>query len=153
MKLNIEIDLSDIFTEEDGQDVKTAIKEDIYYRVNTEVKESIKPKIDDIVTTAKKLAIEELSKIELHKLVKECVDNEQIQYGYGKDMMLTKDYIIKEFQSKNGYHDPAKIIEEKVDAYAKELRERYDLVFAAQVVNKLAGQGLLKDDELKKLIS
>jgi len=150
MELNIVIDLSDIYTE-DEKDVKQAIKDEIYYQVSSEVKKTVKIDIEKIVSDAKKIVVKELAELNIQELVKECVDNSDIKYGH-REQLPIKEYIAYEFKENSHFRDPKRIIEDKVGKYAKELRDRYDLVFAAQVVNKLSEQGLLNDDELKKLI-
>ena len=90
------------------------------------------------------LTIEEIIKTE-----KITVD--KINGGGREDITLT-DYIKRHFTSRNNYRNADEVISKEAEKFSKQMKDRYDLLFASQLVAKMSNAGMLKDDVAKILL-
>lgn len=151
-KIKIQVELDDLWIEED-ESIDDAIKNHIVLTVTHDIWAKIKGKVDSDI--AKKIT-KEIDE-SLHQKIQERIDLliEHDTYkveGRGEAVSIKK-MITDKFEEKTNYHySVTEGIDRSAKRFAEELRERYDLINAAQIVTKLSEKGLLKDDNIKKLL-
>lgn len=171
MKINVTIDLSDFYTQDDSNSFSDEIKSEIAYRVKQSVWAEFEKKALEQVTSLVKHEFEKQKTKHIEKLVKKVVLTEKIKKSsYDSEPVTIEDYV-KETLSKD-YFSPSnnaesvmrgmiQSFERKFESevkqnstdIAKELKDRYDLLFASQLVAKLNENGMLKDNVAKLLLS
>jgi len=151
MKLTVNIDLEEIFCEED-ETIKEAIKNDVVYQVQKSVREKLKEDLTRVADEAKKEVVDSFKDGHILEICKEVIADKGIKYSYSSDKMPLDEYLVKAFEDSRNYEGIFKHIDRVAENFSNKVKEKYDFKFAAQVVNKLSEQGLLKDDEIKKLI-
>jgi hypothetical protein len=83
-------------------------------------------------------------------MIKARIRNENGHMEDGEISIET--YIKNKFQNDSGWSSPNDRIEKLAKSFADEMKKRYDLLFATQIVSKMSTNGLLKDDVLKQLV-
>jgi len=170
MKITVVVDLSEFYTEEDGQSFSNEIKNEIASRVKTQVWKDFQ---DLALEELKLLVNAEFTKVKemnLNKIVEDIFANEKLKKNQNStEMISVKDYITEKikndyFSERNNaeaiFKNLISNFENKFnlelkntsDALGKELKQRYDLLFASQIVTKLNEQGLLREDVAKILL-
>ena len=66
--------------------------------------------------------------------------------------MTLKEYILYQIQNNTGWNSPNENIKKLAQKFGEEMKNRYDLLFASQLVAKMNENGLLKEDVAKKLL-
>lgn len=100
---------------------------------------------------------------EIHKTVESDFKgklDEQIEHiiktqtiGDGEKSPLLDDWLRSKFNERHGWNNPIDVLEKRAKAWGEEMRERYDTLFASQIVIKMSEQGLLKDGVFKALMA
>jgi hypothetical protein len=68
-----------------------------------------------------------------------------------KDVTI-EEHIKYKFEKDSGWSSPNAKIEKLAKGFAEEMKKRYDLLFATQIVSKMGENNLLKDDVMKQLV-
>lgn len=176
MKLNITIDLDDLYTEYDDYENGTSLNDIILSDLKNQVTRELKTLLGDDIKSMKdqvlKIVQEEIIKISDTKIpiiAKEIIsetffnsDYKVKKYGdeftvkeYVEGIITKKDQLAKE--SVESYLDSLskKNLEEMkktADVHFKSIKDKYDLLFASQIVTKLGEKGMLKEDVAKLLL-
>ena len=132
-----ESSLKDILIQSIKYEIVTYIKEDCRKQIESEIKHYIEGSFEGIVK-------EEFSSWLSNGTLMEGSTNVPVQEWLQNYFTKKSDYSYK-----NKLDD---VINKRLDTWVKDLNNRYDLAFAALVVNNLAKQHLLKDDRLQELI-
>lgn len=155
--MKIEINLKEIFIDEDQDgSIQEALKADIIYETVSKIKKEYKDKIEEQIKKIAEERIKELLSEEYKKEFKKQFYETKIKensYTNAKKISF-KEFVknkIEEY-SDCGYNDITDLIEKLADKNAKNLKKRYDLMFASQIVNKLGEQNLLSDKKIKELL-
>ena len=123
----------------------------IYKSIEKKLEDTIVVKIDSMVTAAlyrKSTAF--IKKFLERGMIKARVRNE---HGNMEDGEITiEDFIKSKFQNDSGWSSPNDRIEKLAKGFAEDMKNRYDLLFATQIVSKLGEQNLLKDSVMKELV-
>ncbi|MCE7039265.1 hypothetical protein [Dyadobacter sp. CY312] len=159
MKINVTVDLDDFFSEDNETSFSEEIKNDISYRVKSELYGIFKKEMQDKFNTG---IIEE---IRAHKdvlfaetIAKMILEN-KIKKQYSTDEMIPVAQWINEELERSTLNDRnvneilSKLVKSTVEQISAELKNRYDLLFASQIVTKLNANGFLKEDVAKILLS
>jgi hypothetical protein len=89
----------------------------------------------------------------IQKQVDLFVETGKIKGRYSNDKEVTVlEYIQADFNANSGYSSPKDQIQNLAKKFGDELKQRYDLLFASQIVAKLSENGLLKDSVVKMLL-
>jgi len=152
MKFNIVVDLEDFWMDEDSQAFNEQIKQHISKNVKNEIWKSIKNSVEDQISRDVKKAIETQYIKKIQTVIAEVIESEKIKDGYNNKEVSIQDYIKNQFQSNSGWNSPNSQIEKLAKAFADDLKKRYDLLFATQIVSKIGANGMLKDDVAKLLL-
>lgn len=151
--------MSDFYSEEEGEQFSETIKN----AIAREVKQSIiKDFKDKVGLDFNSLIAEEIEK---HKksLIQDTLDDlflsAKVKKKYSSGEMISiSDYIKDDLERTQFNSDSLKrTIDEQTKKssalISEELKKRYDLLFASQIVSKLNEQGMLKEDIAKILLA
>lgn len=147
MKFTIEIDE---FWLDGEEELEPALRSHIIGEVVVQVKKSIKSQVDETITKA---VLEKLNKAfddRISILVDEIIEKETVTYGWSP--VPVKEALRKIFESKAQYYNPQRKMEQLGEEFAKEFYNRYDLVFATQVVSKMRQLDMLKPEVAHALL-
>jgi hypothetical protein len=117
------------------QQIKLSVQTQVSNFMDKIMKEEIKGKLDAIVTD----------------LMRDFLAKGTVKGSYSSDPEMTlTDWIKKQVTSQNSTIQDW--IKKSVEAQVKDLKVRYDLLFATQIVSKINEQGMLKEDIAKLLL-
>jgi hypothetical protein len=160
MKLKLEIDLDGYeFDNNEQLTISDAIKDAIIYEVKNSVLSKFKGIVESEIT---KIVCEEVEKNKqsyILNVMDDMIVNQQLKKRYSSTEMISiADYVKEEIERMTLKDDTLKnylnkISKEKSDSISKELKDRYDLLFASQIVSKLHENGMLKDDVARLLLT
>lgn len=151
-KIKIQVELDDLWIEED-ESIDDAIKKHIVFTVTDNIWAKIKGKVDSDITKKITKEIEESLQQKIQERIDLLIENDTYKVNGEGETVSIKKMITNEFEGHtNSYYSVTDGIKRSAKRFADELRERYDLVNAAQIVTKLSEKGLLKDDNIKKLL-
>lgn len=148
MKLQVEIDLDDMWFEEDGSlsaQIKNALVHEIKQQVLSKMSQDTKAEMAAAVKRLVDQIFADMVNAEMTRLLIE----DQIQVG-GKNRTL-RELIAEKFES-SGWNNPEEQIKKLAKTHADEIKMRYDLMFATQIVANMSNHGLLKDEMSKLLL-
>jgi len=151
MVFKIEVDE---FWLDEEQELVPALKKHIISDVVRQIETSIKAKIEDGVNREVKSQVEQSLYRRITSLTTEIIASDKIKGRYTNDPEQTlQEYIRGLFMETARAKAPAdENIKRLAEQFGNELKKRYDLLFASQVVAKLSEGGLLKEDAVKLLI-
>lgn len=155
MKFTIEIE--DFWTDEDSSSVSDELKDyiikDLFRQVKkhidneleSKVYEVVRKKAEDYMNSSAMSLVDEILK-------KEMIPNPKRNEKDQPEQISVNDYIKYKFIQDAGWSNNSDRLKKLADQFGKEIKDRYDLLFASQIVSKLNGEGLLKDDIAKLLL-
>lgn len=146
MKFTIEVD--DFYIEEG--ELETNLKHHIINDVTNKIWAAIKEKVDEHATRKVKADVEERMYRFMNVAIEEIISKEKIKYD-NKEITLAE-YIRNYFQNKNHWQNADETIRKAAEKFGIEMKNRYDLLFASQLVAKLNKEGMLKEDVAKLLL-
>ncbi len=147
MKINVTVDLEDFYQDEDetlSESLIRAIECGVIDRLKREFKEKVQD--DFYKQIIEKFLLEKDAKVK--ELVSKLFDEEKIKKSHYSDTMITfAEYVtenLKKDLSTPNFDAKLKGISDKVSAAAfEDLKKRYDVYFAAQIIEKLSAAGML----------
>lgn len=161
MKISVEVNLEDGWFNED-QNLDEALRETISHQVKHEIWNSLKDKVDSQIIKQVNLEIEKEFISKIQKNISDIIDEDAVKnpdyYKNSSDPSRQKQYItLKElirykFDKHSGWSSPNEKIEKLAKSFAEDMKKRYDLLFASQLVSKLNDQGLLKEGVFESLM-
>lgn len=148
--MKITVDLEDFWLEENEQLIP-ALQHHVKTMVVREVSESIKKQVDAFMDKAIKNEIEKQLEIRVKLLMDAYLESNKLKGSYSSDPEMTvSEWIAKKVaESRPSIHDTVK---KQAELIGVDLKRRYDLLFASQIVAKINEQGLLKDDVARLLL-
>ncbi len=159
MKVNVTVDLADFYSEEDGASFSSQIKDSIAYQVKQEVLKDWKIQIMDEFSKSVKAEIEQQKESFITSVLTELICESKVKPRYGnKDELITiKEWMNDELERTTLSGSSLKDFLRKQttatsNRISKELKDRYDLLFASQIVSKLNENGMLKEDVAKLIL-
>jgi len=152
MKVIVEFD--DAWIEDEEGSIQDAVKNHIVWSVTNDVKKHFAEKVEKEVTDQVTAEIEKSLHAFIQQEVINVIDKETIKINhYDEDGISLSDYIKTQFTNHAGKTaNPNEYLTKLANKFGNEMKERYDLLFASQLVAKLADNGLLKDDAIKLLL-
>lgn len=149
MKINVTIDLEEIWADENtiGEEISREIKR----HVISEIWNKVKPAVDDQITRTVKNEVEKNYCKKINLFIEDFINNGEINFNSQKGTV--KEYIHYLLTQNTGWNSPKDQIEKLAKNYGIEMKNRYDLLFASQLVAKMNENGLLKEDVAKTLLS
>ena len=155
MKINVTVDLSEFYGQDEEMTFSSQIKSDIAYRVKQSIFADFRDKIGSEFKEAVVAAIKEEKDAIVTDEINALIASKKIKKGYNGEEVSVSEWIAYEFE-RNGVSGKQinekleKIVKSSADSLGKEIKERYDFLFASQIVSKLSENGLL-NEQAKKL--
>lgn len=145
------VSVEDFWLEEDegtelSSALREAVKNDVISQIRASIKEQVSVFMDSHIKSVLNAEIETRVKI----VMDEIVSRGKIKGNYSSDPELT----VSEWASKkfaDARPDITKSIESQVKRHVTELQQRYDLLFASQLISKMKEAGFMKEDVEKLL--
>jgi hypothetical protein len=150
MKFTVEV--SDFYLDEEG-DIESQLKQFVIKDVVSQIQKSIESKINDAITLEVKDQVSKSLYRNIQKIVTEVISEGKIKGKNSRDGLVTiEEYIRLDIENNNGYYSPKEQIEKLAKQFGDDLKKRYDLLFASQIVAKLNENGFLREDAIKMLL-
>lgn len=150
MKFVIEVD--DFYLEEG--DLESNLKGHIIASCVQKITSDLKQKIEDGVTKEVKAQVEQTLYRKIGTFVSECIANDKIKGYYSSDTELTlQEWVKKQFTQTAREKAPVdENIRKLAVVFGDELKKRYDLLFASQLVAKMKESGFIKEEAIALLL-
>lgn len=151
MKINVEVDLSEFYSEEDGMSFSSQIKDYVAFTVKQKISDEWRNTIGNEFSNQVKREIEEEKESFIKSVVKERFDSKLIKSRYGNDDISIEKYVDEVLNDDLRVSDRfqrqlKELSENSAKLITKDLKDRYDLLFSSQIVSKLNENGMLKED-------
>lgn len=152
MKFTIE--LSDFYLDEEN-DLESALKDHIIKSCVKKISADLKSKIDECIINEIKKQVEGSLCTKISSFVSECIDNDKIKGRYTGDPEMTlKEWVKLQYTSTAKEKAPIdSTIEKLAKQFGEELKKRYDLLFASQLVAKMKDSGFIKEEVIQLLLN
>jgi hypothetical protein len=160
MKFTIE--LEDFWLDEDSNGLDAELKRFVTSEVVKTIYAKIESKIDDQIVRQVKETVESTMYKKASLYMEKCFEGETIMadvYENGrssKKAITLNEYVVNKFTKDSGWASPNEKIEKLAkqfsEKFGQEIKDRYDMMFATQIVLKLDKEGLLKDGVVKTLM-
>lgn len=152
MKFNIEFDFEDMYAEYDdhGCNLNDIVKDHIITGVKNFIWKDFQEKALTEFSTEVRKELDSVQKGRIQEMTINFFENSKVRRDYGGDMVTMKEAVEKMLsQASVNNSDFMTRVQSHINSEAKkigeELRKRYDVMFASQIVVQLSEQGLLKD--------
>ena len=153
--MRIIVEVEDFWMDEDSDEFENEFKNYVKGETKKEIWATIEERINkEIIKQVTEIVNKNIEK-KVAKFIDKMLNSGELKVSgrYSDDKPKDmKEYIIDKLKSDNTYGTPKKMIEELSEKYAKEFRNRYDLLFASQLVAKLGNNGLLREDIARLLL-
>lgn len=172
MEINVKVNINDIITSlfenaetdyESGHgawvitpdiDIKEEIKKSIIYQTKHAVLDEIKQPLRDQMKGAVIDIINSTFSTIVETEVKKYIsDNKFKPRGYSNEEFTITEFVATEFEDAVVNRNINDIVKKDAERAAKEIRNRYDLLFASSLVAKMNDQGLLKEGVFKAIMN
>ncbi len=153
MILKVEIDLEDL-TKDIFNDDEYSLTEGVVSSIRREVVAEIKRTCQEQIQTQIRSIVEAKVGVLIRETFLEWFKTGKVKIN-SKDELSLDEYLTHYFTEKTGYTyttTAKSYVEDFAKKFAKELRDRYDVAFAAMIVRNLKDQKLLADDRLEELV-
>jgi hypothetical protein len=147
MKFTVEVE--EFWIEED--ELAASLARQIKDEIVNQMKKTVDAKIDEQITLRVVKVIDEHIKATITAKLDELIETGVIMKD-GKAIAI-KDHVSQLFTNNTSWNSPTEKIKALADGFGKELKARYDALFANRIVAKLNEQGMLKDEVVKLLIT
>ena len=152
MKINVTVDLSEFYNENEEKSFSDQIKDSIVYKVKqsilTDLENKLGSEFNSIITQKIELEKEQLIQKKLDQLVTEA----KVKKRYDSSEMISIEEWMKEELKRLYLSDRAinegmrSYIRDKSNELSEEFKQRYDLAFASQIISKLSENGMLQEN-------
>jgi hypothetical protein len=165
--MTIKVNLTDIYPEADGcsgdgyctfASISEAIQQEVTGAIQGKIMESIDEDLKKSILSAVKEKVLLHLDIKIKRKVRQLMREGMIQPSHYTSPIKITDHIEKLFKSNGEWLKEGEVFlkrhtEEIARKFSEDLKNKYDMIFAAQIVDSLGKAGLLKDDAVKKLVS
>jgi hypothetical protein len=151
--MTFKIEVDDFYMEEG--DLASELKRTITNDVTAQIRKMLEAKIEDGITKEVKAQVEQTLYRKIVTYVGECIANDKVKGRYSGDPEVTlQEWVKLQFTETAKSKAPVDdAIKKLAVQFGDELKKRYDLLFASQLVAKLSDGGLLKEDAVKLLLN
>lgn len=147
MKFTVEVEDFWLDEEELSEALATRVKNEVVQAIKESIKEQVNTLMDKIVKDEIQSQLEPRIKV----LMEEFLSRGKVKDRYSSTTDLTiPEFLAKNFEANND--KILKYIKEESERQGIDLKRRYDLLFASQIVAKINEQGLLKEDVARLLL-
>jgi hypothetical protein len=160
MIVKVEIDLGKEFPEydEEGVTIGQSIQDAITHSVVQKVLPLIRADSKDIANNLALNALNEQKEEAIQAVIDDLIKNKKVKKAYSGDQMLSYSEYIEQELERQYMNDRSmrntldEIVGKLSKQFSAELKNRYDILFASQIVSKLNEQGMLKEDVARILL-
>lgn len=154
MKIQVELSLEDVFNESMYDEV--SLKEEFTNSVRREIVYELKERFkDELMKDISKPISDKLMDI-ARESMSELIENaSEKKYKFRMDYTeeeLTVDELIRGRIKRIVDHNVETMISSRAKSFVDELRKRYDMAFAAFIVDNMRKQNMLKDEKIAELL-
>ena len=149
--MKISVDISDFYLDED-QDIESGLKSYIVNTVIQEIQKSIKERVEKQITLEVKDVVEKTMYQKVTKAISEVIKTAVFKRRGSNEMGTIEDYVKDCINYQSNWNGFDEQIKKLAQANVKEMKDRYDLLFASQIVTKLGENGLLNNEAAKLLL-
>lgn len=151
MKFTVEID--EFWLDEDSNGFEEELKNSIKIDVCQQIKKMMLTHIENEITNVVKQQVSDTLREQIQALVADVISTGMIrESSYSDKEISIENWIKKQFHGNSGYQNADLKITELAKKFGDEMKQRYDLLFASQIVAKLDEHGLLKEDIAELLL-
>lgn len=149
MKITVEVE--DFYMEEG--DLSTELQKYVTQEAVRQISASIKTQTDALINSSVKQAVTDTVQPSINEQVnKLLVTGEIKKHNYSNETTTIEQFVKEAFEKGDALNSIKSHIEKLSKNFAEDMKKRYDLAFASQIVIKLNEQGMLKDDVAKILL-
>jgi glucose-6-phosphate 1-dehydrogenase len=87
-----------------------------------------------------------------NKATADFIETGKLKSSRSSAMISVAEYIAEKFEYNSNYNSQKELIEKLANNYSVEMKNRYDMMFASQLVIKMSEQGLLKEGVFDSLM-
>lgn len=152
MKFTIEVE--DFYLDED-KELAPALKSYIIREVVTTIDKGLQAKVEDAITKEVKAQVEQTLYRKIGTFVTECIANDKIKGRYSSSPEITlQEWVKQQFTETAREKAPTdESIRKLAVAFGDEMKKRYDLLFASQLVAKMKESGFIKEEAIALLLN
>lgn len=158
MKINVTVDVSEFYAEEEGENFGDAIKNHIAHQVKTEIWAKFKEDAMTSFDNQIKRQIDLDKDIKIKETIDDLFKNKAVKKKYSNNEVVPfndyiEDYFVSQSVNSNDFMNKVNNeIKKQAETIVKQLKDRYDLLFASQIVQKLNENGMLREDVARLLL-
>ena len=148
--MKITVDLEDFWFEEEEQLIP-ALQDHLKTVVIRQIGDSIKKQVDVFMDKAIKEEIESQLQVRVKVLMESYLQTGKLKGKYSSDQEMTiEEWLAKQLmEQRTSTQD---FVVKSAEFQVNQLKKRYDLLFASQIVSKINEQGFLKEDIANMLL-
>lgn len=149
MKFTVEVDDFYLEEEELSHALSDYIKRDVVSQIQKSIKDRVEKQIEmEVKSTVEKTMYKQITS-EIENVIKTGMTKSRKD---SKEQVTLEQYTRECFYANSGWQNFDDIIKKLAQNFSTELKQRYDLLFASQIVAKLNENGFLKDDVAKLIL-
>lgn len=154
MKIQVELNLEDVFNDAiyDEVSLKEEFTRSVRRTIVCELKDRFKNELMKEISNPISKKLEDIARESMNDLVENASKK---KYKFRIDYMeeeLTVDELIRGRIKKVVDNNIETMISSRAKSFVDELRKRYDMAFAAFIVDNMRKQDMLKDDKIAELL-
>lgn len=154
MKIQVELDLEDVFNDAmyDEVSLKEEFTRSVRHMIVCELKDRFKNELMKEISNPISEKLEDIARESMSDLIENASEK---KYKFRIDYMeeeLTVDELIRGRMKKVVDRNIETMVESKAKSFVNELRKRYDMAFAAFIVDNMRKQNMLKDEKIAELL-
>lgn len=150
--MKITIDVSDFYLDE-NENLEEGLQQYVKNAVLQEIWKRIEKKVDDYLAVSIKDEVEKSMYKQMNLFIDQQIRSGEVKSSRDSSKRVTiENYIKEKFEYDSGWSSPHENIKKLAQAFGQDMKNRYDLLFASQLVSKMNEAGLLKEDVAKILL-
>ena len=150
--MKVVIDLEDFYLDSDTN-LEDGLKTFIIRETVKAINKSIEARVEKQILMEVKEQVEKTLYRSITAAIEEGVKTAKIKARNTSEMLTVENYIKQELEYQGGWNCIPEQLKKIAQLHAAEFKTRFDMTFAAHIVQKLAENGLLKDDAAKMLLA
>jgi hypothetical protein len=150
MKMVVEVE--DFYLDEDSN-LEEGLKSYVTKQVLADIALSIKSRVNTQILVEVKTQVENSMYKQINLFISDFIKTGLVPSSRdSKKMIPIQEYITEKFAYNSGWASPDETIKKIAEKFGNELKQRYDIAFANQIVRKMNEVGLLKEESIIKLL-
>lgn len=150
MKIHLEISMDEIFVDEYDEDLQSSLQRHIIYESVQAIWKKVKDKVESTVNAKAIALIESKMDSMIYDEIMAIIKEDRIKARFGKDQSL-QEFVESKFNGSNSRHGKSvdEVVAQLAKQFGEDMKNRYDSLFASQLIIKLRDQGMLKEEYSK----